>query len=415
LEQVGNANGNSVAEWTDDIQLAKAAHIDGFALNIAAQDSSNAASLSNAFTAANQVGGFKMFFSFDYAAEGPWAASAVIDLLNEYGPNGAYFQYNGKPLVSTFEGPQNSGDWPSIKAATGCFFIPDWSSLGPDAAVGTGVVDGLFSWNAWPNGATDMNTASDEAYLNALAGKPYMMPVSPWFFTDLPGYGKNWLWRGDDLWYDRWQQVLQINPDLVEIITWNDYGESHYIGPLRSDDYGLFTYGQAPYNYAANMPHDAWRTFLPYVIDTYKYGNAPIPSEQVVTWYRVNPNTACSTGGTTGNTASQGQTEVSPTTVSLDKVFFSALLDGPANVDVTIGSSTVAGTWRNTPAGGSGIYHGSVPFNGATGPFTVTIWRSVNGAQSTVAEVEGAAITTACQDGIVNWNAWTGASTSSPV
>ncbi len=356
-----------------------------------------------------------MFFSFDYAAEGPWAASAVINLLHEYGPNGAYFQYNGKPLVSTFEGPGNSGDWPSIKSATGCFFIPDWSSLGPNAAVGTGVVDGLFSWDAWPNGANDMSTDSDQAYLNALAGKPYMMPVSPWFFTDLPGYGKNWLWRGDDLWFDRWQQVLQINPDLVEIITWNDYGESHYIGPLRSDDFGLFTYGQAPYNYAANMPHDAWRTFLPYVIDTYKNGQASIPSEQVVTWFRINPNTACSTGGTTGNTASQGQTEVSPTTVSLDKVFFSALLDGPANVAVTIGSSTVAGTWRNTPVGGRGIYHGSVPFNGATGPVIVTIWRTINGVQTTIAQVSGPPITTACQDGIVDWNAWTGASTPNPV
>jgi hypothetical protein len=26
---------------------------------------------------------------------------------------------------------------------------------------------------------------------------PYMMPVSPWFFTNLPGYKKNWIWRGD--------------------------------------------------------------------------------------------------------------------------------------------------------------------------------------------------------------------------
>lgn len=32
-----------------------------------------------------------------------------------------------------------------------------------------------------------------------------MMPISPWFFTNLPGYDKNWLWRrGDMLWYDRW-------------------------------------------------------------------------------------------------------------------------------------------------------------------------------------------------------------------
>lgn len=55
-----------------------------------------------------------------------------------------------------------------------------------------------------------------------------MMPVSPWFYTNLPQFNKNWLWRGDDLWYDRWEEVIFWQPDLVEIISWNDWGESHY-------------------------------------------------------------------------------------------------------------------------------------------------------------------------------------------
>lgn len=46
------------------------------------------------------------------------------------------------------EGPGNGTDWIGIKAATGCFFIPDWSSVGAQAAMGVagGVADGLFSW-----------------------------------------------------------------------------------------------------------------------------------------------------------------------------------------------------------------------------------------------------------------------------
>lgn len=76
-----------------------------------------------------------------------------------------------------------------------------------------------------------------------------------------------------------------------------------------------------PFNYAANMPHDGWRAFLPYVIDTYKTGAAPaITEEQIVSWYRPNPNTACATGGTTGNTANQSQREVPPSTLDLDTV-----------------------------------------------------------------------------------------------
>jgi hypothetical protein len=51
------------------------------------------------------------------------------------------------------------------------------------------------------------------------AGKPYMMPVSPWFYTNMPGYNKNWLWQGDDFWYQRWMQVWYLQPEFVEIIS----------------------------------------------------------------------------------------------------------------------------------------------------------------------------------------------------
>lgn len=45
-------------------------------------------------------------------------------------------------------------------------------------------------------------------------GLPYMMPVSPWFYTNLPGFGgKNWVWRGDNLWYDRWSEILYNQPE----------------------------------------------------------------------------------------------------------------------------------------------------------------------------------------------------------
>jgi hypothetical protein len=77
--------------------------------------------------------------------------------------------------------------------------VPDWSSLGAKAALGIspGVPDGLFNWASWPWGNTDMDTYTDASYLQYLNGLPYMMPVSPWFYTNLPGYHKNWLWRGE--------------------------------------------------------------------------------------------------------------------------------------------------------------------------------------------------------------------------
>ena len=47
-------------------------------------------------------------------------------------------------------------------------------------------------------------------------------------------YSKNWIFPSDQLWFDRWNQILQLGPRFVEIVTWNDYGESHYVGPLSS-------------------------------------------------------------------------------------------------------------------------------------------------------------------------------------
>jgi hypothetical protein len=152
--------------------------------------------LPDAFSAAEK-NGFQLFFSFDYAGNGPWDKSVVSALIKQYSSSSAYFHRGSQPFVSTFEGPGNAHDWTDIKSATDCFFIPDWSSVGAAAAIAlaNGVADGLFSWDAWPKGPSDTNTYPDASYLNFLKGKPYMAPASPWFYTNLPGFdGKNWLW-----------------------------------------------------------------------------------------------------------------------------------------------------------------------------------------------------------------------------
>jgi hypothetical protein len=404
---VSNAANFSVSDWESDISRAQAAHIQAFALNIAYNQDSDP-QLANAFRAANNLG-FELFFSFDYAGNGAWPEDEVIAYINQYSTNGAYYYYSGQPFVSTFEGPANAADWINIKAQTGCYFVPDWSSQGAKVALelAGGVADGLFSWAAWPWGGEDMNTYVDASYIQYLNGKPYMMAVSPWFYTNLPGYNKNWLWRGDNLWFDRWQEVLYVQPEWVEIITWNDWGESHYIGPLHDNAFGLFTIGEAAYNYAENMPHDGWRLFLPFSIDMYVQNTSTISQEGLVFWYRLQPATACGTGQTTGNTASQLQIEFQPYDVVQDRVFYTALLGSPADVSVSIGGNVQTGSWRNTPDGGIGLYHGSVPFSGSLGEVVVTISRD----GSVIAQSSGPAISTSCTDGLENWNAWVGQAT----
>lgn len=62
-----------------------------------------------------------------------------------------------------------------------------------------------------------MTDDGDKAWQSALGSKSYMMGVSPWFFHSASG-GTDWIWRGDDLWADRWQQVMDVAPDFVEYV-----------------------------------------------------------------------------------------------------------------------------------------------------------------------------------------------------
>lgn len=137
---VGNTAAHDTSTWSTDISLAAAAGIDAFVLNIATPDPNVPIQVANAFEAAEDLdSGFRLFFSFDYLGGGePWVATgdnSVESYLNQYKNSSAYFQYQGVPFVSTFEGTGNVADWApggAIRQAVGdIYFVPDWTSLGP--------------------------------------------------------------------------------------------------------------------------------------------------------------------------------------------------------------------------------------------------------------------------------------------
>lgn len=66
------------------MNLVKGAHIDALALNMAWEDSANDNSIKTAFDAARSVGGFKVFFSFDYGGDRPWDKDTVISMIQQY-------------------------------------------------------------------------------------------------------------------------------------------------------------------------------------------------------------------------------------------------------------------------------------------------------------------------------------------
>lgn len=222
---VGNTAAHSVDTWSEDIKLASAAGIDAFVLNMGFPDSNVPQQVSNAFAAAEKTD-FKLFFAFDYLGGGtPWPATgdmSVVSYLNQYKNSKSYFRYEGKPFVSTFEGVANTQDWAyggPIRSSVGdLYFVPDWSSLGPEGIKAhLDKIEGAFSWDMWPKGPNDMDIGSDKAWQDALGEKSYMMGVSPWFFRSANG-GKNWIWKGDDLWAQRWAQTVKVAPEFVQYV-----------------------------------------------------------------------------------------------------------------------------------------------------------------------------------------------------
>ncbi|KAI9894829.1 MAG: hypothetical protein M1814_000049 [Vezdaea aestivalis] len=394
---VGITSSYSLGDWRDDVSKAKAAGIDAFALNMGPSDSWNTAQLQNAITAA-EANDFKLFVSFDFAA-GAWSADTMLPIIRKLQASSAQFRVDGKPMVSTFEGPGYASTIQAVRSQISMFFLPDWTSLGPDQfSTRNSQVDGAFNWNAWPLGATNKNTDEDKAWQRAIGSKPYMMGVSPWFYTNLPQYNKNWVWRGDDLWHDRWMQAIALQPAFVQIITWNDYGESHYIGPIRPS--GIVSGAQ---KYINDMPHERFLDSLPYYIAAYKNGGQfpAVGTEAITFWYRLSPAAACSTDGTSGNAPWQPQTDVR--NVVQDKIFITVLLKSAAQVTVQIGTNAKTTQTFNT----GGLQHFSIPFNGQTGNQVVI--AIVRGGTTAVTAL-GKGISTTCLNGKSNFNVWTGGS-----
>ncbi|KAK6527374.1 hypothetical protein TWF281_010554 [Arthrobotrys megalospora] len=336
---VGIVEFYTVDDWKWDMEIAKDTGIDGFALNCASIDSYTPTQLANAYEAAKQVG-FKVFISFDFAYWNNGQAGMIRDYVQQYASHPAQALYDGGAIVSTFVG--DSFNWQQVKNGVShkVEALPMFQD--PAGVTGRTDVDGAFSWLAWPTyggnsiAPLPMTTIWDDKFITNLAGKPYMMPVSPWFSTHFNS--KNWVFVCEDLITERWKQVLQLQPALVEIITWNDYGESHYIGPWEpnhKDD------GSA--QWADGMPHDGWRIITKAYIEAYKAGlsSPSVSQDSLVYWYRPHPKGISCTSDTLGRPNGAD--------MLYDKVYVTTLLTAPATLVVKSGGNSAVTI--NVPAG----------------------------------------------------------------
>ncbi|TRM56732.1 glycoside hydrolase family 71 protein [Schizophyllum amplum] len=401
------SNRQSSYDYDSDMQRARDIGIDAFALNIGTDDYTDI-QLGYAYDSAAR-NGMKVFISFDFNWYHTDQASVVGAKIAQYAGRDGQLKIGNAVFASSFAG--DGVDSQAIRNAAGMevFWAPNFR-----ADTNVGAVDGLLNWIAWPNngankapsGGNSISVASgDAAYRNALGGKPLIAPLSPWFFTHFGpevSYSKNWVFPSDMLIYRRWMDILATQPQFVEMITWNDYGESHYMGPLSSshtDDGGS--------KWANDMPHTGWLELSKPFIAALKAGKTDvtefITEDQLIYWYRTAPKALnCDSTDTTmqpADNSSGNYFEGRPDgwDTMTDEVFVVALLTQPGTAGVNTGGTV---HYFDAPAGASAF---SVPFN--TGPQSFILLRNDTPVLRATSLKE---IKNECSCGIYNFNAYVG-------
>ncbi|EGF99146.1 family 71 glycoside hydrolase [Melampsora larici-populina 98AG31] len=278
---VGNTYSYRLVDWITDLMHIQEDGFDAVALNLG-PDCWQSASVALAYKAASQLGNkVQLFLSLDMTSwpqSGDADAAKLAALVNNYVNHPAQFKYRGKAFISTFAGDQYPGSfgratvcegWDYFRSllttanTTGTFFIPAF--FPSDIKSVLSCVDGLYHWNsAWSLTADPVSDATDKVpslkrayYLSlvimlkcpvshvTLRGlwqdwisklgpeKSYMSNVSPALFTNYgaSSLNKQILYNTGNNYAQRWAQVSAISSiKFVQVSTYNDFGESSYIG-----------------------------------------------------------------------------------------------------------------------------------------------------------------------------------------
>ncbi|KAK0491404.1 glycosyl hydrolase family 71-domain-containing protein [Armillaria novae-zelandiae] len=275
------------SDWADDIARIGANSVDALALNIG-DDDWQLSRIQDAYAAA--VGtNMKLFISFDYTAFA-CDVSKTISYINQFKSHPNQFYYNGKVMVSSYSGDcLGTGGWQAIQSSTNAYLMPFIWGLEGSFGSTWSFLDSWLCWGcAWPQGDYDKSTSDDQYYMSQL-GSRYATTISMWIFTHFSWANKNFYLRGDDwLIANRWEQLISMRDQLtfVEMVTWNDYGESDYFGPFKgAQPDGTY--------WAENFPHTIFYDLSQYYITAFKTGSYPAITQDVIYyWARPHPYAA---------------------------------------------------------------------------------------------------------------------------
>lgn len=398
--------GGSVAGYERDIQDAKAAGLDGFALNCGSWDGGmykgDAASMFQAVRAVAPDGSFKLFFSADMTG---MTGSEILEMMTAYSshPNYWHLMKGGvsRPVLSTWGGEggtfSDTKTWwnntmlaPLRAAGINPYFMPFFFTKSQDGrqyadltqpnitaeinGVLSGLADGMFYAPAilCPLDPKNNPFSGMEIYAASLkdAGLGTMGSVAPQYWgSRQTSLGRRYVeYSGGEGLTAQWNSIINVQkPNWVECFTWNDFDEATYFSPI--DDVNKYWPWTVHSRLGFYKCHAGAAKLNQYYINWYKTGMRPFQtSDSLYCFYRTHPKNAVATNDPVGPV----YWFIGDCT---DTIFVTTILTAPATLVVTSGSQT------STIAVPAGLHNTRVPFNVGAQSFQI-----VRGGQTVVTQ-----------------------------
>ncbi|NCO34001.1 MAG: glycoside hydrolase family 71 [Armatimonadetes bacterium] len=357
-----DGGGATVEDYKREIQAAQERDIDGFALNCGgwtAREPHYKRRALMIYQAAKELGtDFKLLISADYCCG--LTLDETRDMIETFRDHPNQFRHDGKPVLSTFSGrkavtgfiqKEFTGDRAIVFVP---FYYPTPAAEMPNQAQVDQVfsnnpsLDGFFHFGA--AGTPEQIVASNRLLAAKWLGaeKIFMSPITP-FYRGLGGNYRVFECRGFEGMAKQWESAIENNATWVEIVTWNDWGESSYVapfGPPEKRDVGGGNWGSLP-------SHVAFLDASRYYIDWFKTGKPPkITQDKFFYFYRLHPKDV-------PGTVKIGQEQKgrpSHADSLVDDVFVTAFLRSPARLIIDSGGTRQQFQLRR------GVHHVSMPF-----------------------------------------------------
>jgi len=334
----------TITDFKSEILEAQERGIDGFALNCGSWIKKYPYYKKWAlmlYEAAHQLGtNFKLFLSAD-RLDDEEMKDMIVSVYDQ--PN--QFRFGGIPVFSTYGNPGDGKFLNDLRKIhkpvvwiSHCFpqrthlqrvYTPENADEVFNRA---SFADGFFYFGAAGTGSELSRNIVLLSQKAKLENKIFVAGVSPFY----RGFGRNYRvfetegFRGMA---QQWETAIQQSVNWIEIVSWNDWSEAHYVAPFGPPEKTNFFWTK---RWGPMLSHVAYLDASRYYIDWFKTGNRPsITEEKIFYFYRLFPKNLESKPDPTKERLERpkGADKLK------DKVFVTTFLSAPATLTIYSGNT----------------------------------------------------------------------------